>query len=186
MPETAQDVLALAEERGAQIVDLWFCDLPGLMQHFSIPVEELTEEGFVSGYGFDGSSIRGFQAIHESDMLLIPDPSTAFVDPFYEIKTLVMNCNVIDPITRQHYDRDPRWIARKAELRLPEDARTAASKLFHVRSLATLAIFGEIFLALEAGFGASVERRSGVLEFRCSFEGGQGNLIVNLIVTFFA
>jgi glutamine synthetase len=70
MPETPQDVLAFAAERGAQIADLRFCDLPGLMQHFSIPIEELTEDGFASGYGFDGSSIRGFQEIHESDMLL--------------------------------------------------------------------------------------------------------------------
>jgi glutamine synthetase len=77
MPDTPQDVLALAQENAARIVDLRFCDLPGLMQHFSIPMEELTEEGFEAGYGFDGSSIRGFQEIHESDMLLMPDPTTA-------------------------------------------------------------------------------------------------------------
>ena len=114
MPETPQDVLALAEERSVQIVDLRFCDLPGLMQHFSIPVEELTEEGFVSGYGFDGSSIRGFQAIHESDMSLFPDPTTAYVDPFRVAKTLVVNFFIHDPLTGEAYSRDPRNIARKA------------------------------------------------------------------------
>jgi glutamine synthetase len=99
MPETPQNVLALAQESAARIVDLRFCDLPGLMQHFSIPVEELTEEGIESGYGFDGSSIRGFQAIHESDMLLMPDPTTAVMDPFREVPTLQMHCFVVDPIT---------------------------------------------------------------------------------------
>src|SRR5215217_7473203 len=120
MPETPQDVLALAQDRGARIVDLRFCDLPGLMQHFSIPVEELTEEGIESGYGFDGSSIRGFQAIHESDMLLMPDPATAVMDPFREVPTLQMHCFVVDPITRESYSRDPRHIARKAEIHLRE------------------------------------------------------------------
>jgi glutamine synthetase len=120
MPDTPQDVLALAQETAARIVDLRFCDLPGLMQHFSIPVEELTEEGIESGYGFDGSSIRGFQAIHESDMLLIPDPATAVMDPFREVPTLQMHCFVVDPITRESYSRDPRHIARKAEAHLQE------------------------------------------------------------------
>ena len=120
MPETPQDVLALAQDNGARIVDLRFCDLPGLMQHFSIPVEELTEEGIESGYGFDGSSIRGFQAIHESDMLLMPDPTTAVMDPFREVPTLQMHCFVADPMTRASYSRDPRYIARKAEAHLRE------------------------------------------------------------------
>ena len=120
MPETPQGVLALAQESSARIVDLRFCDLPGLMQHFSIPVEELTEEGIESGYGFDGSSIRGFQAIHESDMLLMPDPATAVMDPFRDVPTLQMHCFVVDPITRESYSRDPRHIARKAEAHLQE------------------------------------------------------------------
>src|SRR6188472_2701145 len=118
MPETPHDVLALAEERSVQIVDLRFCDLPGLMQHFSIPVEELTGEGFASGYGFDGSSIRGFQAIHESDMLLMPDPTTAVMDPFREAPTLQIHCFVADPVTQESYSRDPRHIAAKAEAHL--------------------------------------------------------------------
>jgi len=76
------DVVRLAQDEGVEVVDFRFCDLPGLMQHFSAPVHELTEEAFEEGYGFDGSSIRGFQEIQESDMILMPDPSTAVVDPF--------------------------------------------------------------------------------------------------------
>src|SRR2546426_10231113 len=115
MAETPKDVLALAKDSGVKIVDLRFCDLPGLMQHFSMPVSELTEDSFADGFGFDGSSIRGFQAIHESDMLLMPDPTTAVLDPFREVPTLQMHCFVTDPLTRENYSRDPRYIARKAE-----------------------------------------------------------------------
>ena len=96
---TPQDVLGLAKDSGAEFVDLRFCDLPGVMQHFSMPIHELTEDGFEDGYGFDGSSIRGFQEIQESDMLLIPDPNTAVVDPFREHSTLNINCYVRDPLT---------------------------------------------------------------------------------------
>jgi glutamine synthetase len=113
---TSKDVLSLAKDTDAQVADLRFCDLPGLMQHFSIPIAELTEEGFEDGYGFDGSSIRGFQEIQESDMLLVPDPDSAFVDPFTTHPTLVVNCFVRDPVTGEMYTRDPRYIARKAEL----------------------------------------------------------------------
>jgi glutamine synthetase len=113
---TPKDVLALAKEADAKVVDLRFCDLPGLMQHFSVPVSELTEESFEDGFGFDGSSIRGFQEIQESDMLLVPDASTAFIDPFTTHSTLVINCFVRDPVTGEMYTRDPRDIARKAEL----------------------------------------------------------------------
>ena len=95
-----------------------FTDLPGLSQHVSYPISQLDEDSFEAGFGIDGSSIRGWAAINESDMLLIPDPSTAHMDPFGEIRTLVMASDVIDPITRQHYERDPRWIARKAEMYL--------------------------------------------------------------------
>ncbi len=114
----AKDVIALAEEAGAQIVDLRFCDLPGLMQHFSVPIGELTEEAFVDGFGFDGSSIRGFQEIQESDMLLTLDSSGAYIDPFLKVPTVVINCFVKDPVTGESYTRDPRYIARKAELHL--------------------------------------------------------------------
>ncbi|HYK16362.1 MAG TPA: type I glutamate--ammonia ligase [Bryobacteraceae bacterium] len=113
-----KEVLEFAEKKKAQQVDLRFTDLPGLQQHVSYPINQLTEDSFEEGFGIDGSSIRGWAAINESDMLLIPDPSTAFMDPFGEIRTLVMTSDVIDPITRQHYERDPRWIARKAEMNL--------------------------------------------------------------------
>src|SRR3989442_1318096 len=112
---TAKDVLKLAKEKGAKIVDLRFIDLPGLWQHFSIPVSELNEEIFEDGLGFDGSSIRGFQTIDESDMLLIPDPNSAVMDPFTAVPTLVVICNVKDPVTGKWYTRDPRYIAQKAE-----------------------------------------------------------------------
>jgi glutamine synthetase len=112
---TPGDVLKLAKDSGAEAVDLRFCDLPGLMQHFSMPIHELTEEGFDEGYGFDGSSIRGFQEIQESDMLLVPDSNTAVLDPFREHVTLNINCFVRDPVTGESYTRDPRHIAKKAE-----------------------------------------------------------------------
>src|SRR5712692_8313698 len=113
---TPKDVLKFAREKGAKIVDLRFIDLPGLWQHFSIPEHDLTEELFSEGIGFDGSSIRGFQTIDESDMLLMPDPSTAQMDPFTTVPTLVLICDVKDPVTMEPYTRDPRYVARKAEL----------------------------------------------------------------------
>jgi len=116
---TAAEVLEFARESGVAIVDLRFTDLPGTWQHFSIPISEFTSELFSEGIGFDGSSIRGFQRIHESDMLLVPDPSTAFVDPLLNVPTLALVCDVIDPITREPYSRDPRYVARKAEAFLP-------------------------------------------------------------------
>jgi len=117
---TPKEVLALARESGTEIVDLRFSDLPGLMQHFSIPISELTEESFEDGLGFDGSSIRGFQEIQESDMLLVPDPDTAYLDPFTRHSTLNLHCFVRDPVTGEMYTRDPRYIARKAELYLKQ------------------------------------------------------------------
>ncbi len=115
MTESIGDVLKLVQDRGVQIVDFRFADLPGLMQHFSIPAHELTEAGFEEGYGFDGSSIRGFQEIQESDMILVPDPATAVIDPFTKHPTLVLNCFVEDPVTGEPYTRDPRNVAQKAE-----------------------------------------------------------------------
>jgi glutamine synthetase len=120
VPKTsAKDVLKLAKEQQVKIVDLRFVDLPGTWQHFSIPVEELSEGLFSDGIGFDGSSIRGFQHIHESDMLLLPDATSVFIDPVLEVKTLDLICDVVDPITRKPYTRDPRYVARKAEEFLP-------------------------------------------------------------------
>src|SRR5688572_155908 len=117
---TPKDVLDLAKKSDAQVVDFRFCDLPGLMQHFSVPISQLTEEGFEDGFGFDGSSIRGFQEIQESDMLLLPDPDAAYMDPFTAHPTIAIHCFVKDPVTGEMYSRDPRGIAKKAELYLKQ------------------------------------------------------------------
>jgi len=113
-----KSVLEFAKQNNVQILDLRFTDLPGLWHHVSYPIDQLSEESFEDGFGMDGSSIRGWAAIHESDMLLIPDASRYFLDPFTEVPTLVMVCDVIDPVTKQRYDRDPRYIAKKAEIYL--------------------------------------------------------------------
>jgi glutamine synthetase len=114
-PDTPQQIADLLREHKIQIVDLKFTDLPGLWQHFSITLPEVHEGLFEDGIGFDGSSIRGFQEIQESDMLLKPDPTTAFIDPANEIPTLSLICDVVDPVLHQPYSRDPRYVAKKAE-----------------------------------------------------------------------
>ena len=115
MFSNADEVLATSRSNDVKFVDVRFCDLPGIMQHFNIPAASFDKAAFEEGQMFDGSSIRGFQAIHESDMKLIPDPTTAFVDPFRAEKTLVMNFSIRDPFTDEPYSRDPRNIAAKAE-----------------------------------------------------------------------
>ena len=110
-----QKVLDLIKQRNILVVDVKFCDLPGTWQHFSIPAGSLDEAMIREGLGFDGSSIRGFQAINESDMLLIPDVSTAFVDPVLSVPTLSLTCDIYDPVTLEPYSRDPRFVAFKAE-----------------------------------------------------------------------
>src|SRR5262245_11011438 len=112
---SAKDAIKLANEQGDKIVVIRFIDLPGMWQHFSIPASELTEDLFEEGIGFDGSSIRGFQTIDESDMLLFPDPDTARMDPFTAVPTLVLICNVKDPVTGVSCSRDPSYVAQKAE-----------------------------------------------------------------------
>jgi glutamine synthetase len=109
-----KEVLALCREKDVKAVDLRFMDFPGVWQHFTIPVSKLDEDVFEDGLGFDGSSIRGWQAINESDMILVPQPETAVLDPFTAIPTISMICNIQDPITREDYTRDPRNVARKA------------------------------------------------------------------------
>jgi len=115
---TADDVVAFAAEHDVQLVDLKFTDLPGTWQHFAVAARELGEDLLTAGAGFDGSSIRGFQEINESDMLLLPDPATACIDPFHELPTLSLVCDVRDPVTGGSYSRDPRNVARKAERHL--------------------------------------------------------------------
>ena len=112
---TPKEVLEFAKKNKVEVADLKFIDLPGLWQHFSISTNEFTEDLFEEGIGFDGSSIRGFQTIDESDMLLFPDPDTAFLDPFSTYPTLNLICNVRDPVTGEAYTRDPRYVAQKAE-----------------------------------------------------------------------
>jgi glutamine synthetase len=112
---TPKEVLALAKAKDIKIVDLKFCDIHGTWQHFAMPLYELTEAVFTDGLGFDGSSIRGWKGIEASDMLVMPDPVTAFVDPFTKYATLSLICDIEDPLTRESYDRSPRGIARKAE-----------------------------------------------------------------------
>src|SRR5437867_7909955 len=113
-PKTPADVLKLMKENQIKAVDLRFMDFPGMQQHFTVPAHVVKQDTFKEGLGFDGSSIRGWQAINESDMLVMPDPATAFVDPFTKEPTLVMVCNIEDPITKEDYSRDPRNVARKA------------------------------------------------------------------------
>ena len=111
---TPKEVLEFAAREGVQLVDLKFIDWPGLWQHVTFPLHEVDEGVFQDGLGFDGSSIRGWQSIDASDMLIVPAPETAFIDPFCDHPTLSMICNIEDPITRESYSRDPRHIARKA------------------------------------------------------------------------
>jgi len=112
---TPQDVMAFAKEHNAQMVDFRFLDFPGIWQHFTVPISEFDESSFEDGFGFDGSSIRGWQPINASDMLVIPDPDTAVMDPFFQVPTLTLICNIVDPVTKERYTRDPRYIAHKAE-----------------------------------------------------------------------
>jgi glutamine synthetase len=112
---TPKDVLNMAKENNAKLVDLRFMDFPGLWQHFTVPVGELEETSFEDGFGFDGSSIRGWQPINASDMLVIPDAGTAKMDPFFKEPTLVLICDIQDPVTREPYSRDPRYIVKKAD-----------------------------------------------------------------------
>ncbi|HEU4361471.1 MAG TPA: type I glutamate--ammonia ligase, partial [Mycobacterium sp.] len=113
--KTADDILKLVADEDVEYIGIQFCDMPGMMQHFTIPASAFDESAFDGSLAFDGSSIRGFQAIHESDMMLLPDPNTALIDPFRAAKTLNLNFFVHDPFTREPYSRDPRNVARKAE-----------------------------------------------------------------------
>ncbi|MFC1543824.1 type I glutamate--ammonia ligase [Gemmatimonadota bacterium] len=115
MPFTPKEVLDIVKENSVELIDLKFMDFPGLWQHFTVPAGKLDEDAFEAGFGFDGSSIRGWQEIFESDMLVIPDPNTAMLDPFYEARTLSLICDIYDPVTKERYDRCPRYIASKAE-----------------------------------------------------------------------
>lgn len=120
MFNTSDEVLRFISDEEVKFIDVRFCDLPGIMQHFTVPAQFFDEDAITNGLAFDGSSVRGFQEIHESDMLLLPDFYTSRIDPFRENKTLLVNFFVHDPFTHEAYTRDPRNIARKAEQYLTE------------------------------------------------------------------
>ena len=113
--KTPSDVSKMIKDHGVKLVDFKFTDLPGTWQHFTTTLTEYNEEIFTDGLGFDGSSIRGWKVINASDMLVIPDPATAWIDVFNAEPTLSLICTIVDPITREPYDRDPRGVAEKAE-----------------------------------------------------------------------
>jgi glutamine synthetase len=148
--QTPDDVLQVIKENDVQIIDLRFTDLPGVWQHFSVPTTALDAEAFEDGIGFDGSSIRGFQAIEESDMLVIPDAATAFLDPFSAAPTLVLYCNVRDPITGESYTRDARYIAQKAETYLQ---RTGIAETAYFGPEAEFFVFDDVRYGQGANFG---------------------------------
>src|SRR4028118_2029322 len=115
MFKDSDEVVKYLKDEDVKFVDVGFCDLPGVMQHFNVPAASIGADFFTDGQMFDGSSIRGFQAIHESDMKLIPDVTTAYIDPFRVEKTLNVNFRIVDPFTDEPYSRDPRSVAAKAE-----------------------------------------------------------------------
>ena len=127
---TADDFFKLAKKNNAEMIDLKFVDLLGSWQHCSFPIDLWNEDTFQEGLGFDGSSIRGWMGIHESDMLAVPEPTTACMDPFYAQPTLSVIANIVDPVSRRDFTRDPRHVARKAEAYLREtgiaDIRTSS------------------------------------------------------------
>jgi glutamine synthetase len=181
MFSTAEEAIAFTKEQGVKFVDVRFCDLPGVMQHFNIPVEAFTEDAFTEGLMFDGSSIRGFQAIHESDMKLVPDVSSAFVDPFRAQKTLVVNFSIVDPFTDEPYSRDPRNIAAKAESYL---ASTGIADTVYFGAEAEFYIFDDVRFSTsaqhsfyylnsnEAAWNTGREEEGGNLGYKTRFKGG--------------
>ncbi|MGE5188770.1 MAG: type I glutamate--ammonia ligase [Gemmatimonadota bacterium] len=147
---TPKEVLEFAKSSKIEMVDLKFMDFVGTWQHFAVPIYELKDDSFEEGFGFDGSSIRGWQPIHASDMLVIPDADTAIVDPFITRPTLSLICNIVDPITKESYSRDPRNIARKAEAYLKS---TGIADQAFFGPEAEFFIFDDIRFATAANYG---------------------------------
>ena len=150
MFKDSDEVLKYVKDNDVKFVDVRFCDLPGIMQHFNVPAQTVDTDFFTTGQMFDGSSIRGFQAIHESDMKLIPDPTTAFVDPFRVEKTLVMNFSIVDPFTDEPYSRDPRNVAAKAEAYL---AGTGIADTAYFGAEAEFYVFDDVRFETKANAG---------------------------------
>ncbi len=181
MFQGADDLLAYIKNEDVESVDIRFCDLPGVMQHFSVPAREFDEKVFQEGLAFDGSSVTGFTSIEESDMALLPDPTSAYLDPFRVAKTLVVNFFVHDPLTKEPYGRDPRNIARKAEnyLRTTGIADTA-----YMAPEAEFYVFDDVryesngrtsFYAVDsesAGWNSAREEERGNLGYKVRQKGG--------------
>ena len=113
--KTPVELLKRIKELDIKMVDLRFTDMPGTTHHITVPIKFLNENMFKDGIGFDGSSVRGFRSIENSDMSMFPDATTAYLDPFFTEKTIVFHCDIKDPVTHEYYSRDPRYIAKKAE-----------------------------------------------------------------------
>jgi glutamine synthetase len=177
----SDELLKYIKDEGVEMVDVRFCDLPGVMQHFTVPVSSFDQSVFDDGLNFDGSSIRGFQAIHESDMSLFPDPTTAYLDPFRSAKTLVLNFFIHDPITGEAYSRDPRNIARKAQAYL---SSTGIGDTAYFAPEAEFYVFDDVrfetkaetgFYAIDSVAGAwntGREEERGNLGYKVKYKGG--------------
>ncbi|WP_402464698.1 type I glutamate--ammonia ligase [Isoptericola aurantiacus] len=177
----AEEAIAFTRNEGVEFIDVRFIDLPGVMQHFNIPVAQFDEDSFTEGLMFDGSSIRGFQAIHESDMKLVPDVTTAYLDPFRKRKTLIMNFSIVDPFTDEPYGRDPRTIAAKAEAYL---ASTGIADTAFFAPEAEFYIFDDVRFktsqnesfysidSVEAAWNTGREEEGGNLGYKTRYKGG--------------
>ncbi|WP_166848531.1 type I glutamate--ammonia ligase [Isoptericola sp. BMS4] len=177
----ADEAIAYTRREGVEFIDVRFIDLPGVMQHFNIPVEQFDEDSFTDGLMFDGSSIRGFQAIHESDMKLVPDVTTAYLDPFRKRKTLIMNFSIVDPFTDEPYSRDPRTIAAKAEAYLRSTgiadtaffAPEAEFYIFDDVRFKTASNEGYYHIdSVEAAWNTGREEEGGNLGYKTRYKGG--------------
>jgi len=178
---SADEVLAYIRNEDIRFIDVRFVDLPGVMQHFTMPAAAFADAAFTDGLMFDGSSIRGFQAIHESDMKLIPDPSTAFLDPFRIEKTLVINHSIRDPFTDEPYSRDPRNVAANAEAYL---ASTGIADTVFFGAEAEFYIFDDVRFetkanagyyyidSIEAAWNTGRVEEGGNLGYKTRFKGG--------------
>ncbi|MEE6281221.1 type I glutamate--ammonia ligase [Georgenia sunbinii] len=178
---TAEEAIAFTQEQDVKFIDVRFCDLPGVMQHFNIPIETFAAEAFTEGLMFDGSSIRGFQAIHESDMKLIPDVTTAYIDPFRKEKTLVVNFSIVDPFTDESYSRDPRNVAAKAEAYLKS---TGIADTVYFGAEAEFYVFDDVRFATtqhssfyyldsnEAAWNTGRQEEGGNLGYKTRYKGG--------------
>ena len=176
-----EELQRFIRDEGVRFVDIRFCDLPGVMQHFNMPVESVDDSFFTDGLAFDGSSIRGFQAIHESDMMLLPDVTTAFIDPFRAQKTLTLNFFIHDPFTREAYSRDPRNVAKKAEAYL---ASTGIADTAYFGAEAEFYIFDSIrhetsahqayyyIDSIEGAWNTGREEAGGNLGYKTAYKGG--------------